>query len=125
MARRAPFDLSTKDVDDLLALRSQIDRQLAQRRATLERELSRMRAVTSGSTKAGGRASTKGTTVPPKYRGPKGETWAGRGVRPRWLVALMRQGHKMEEYAIGQQAAPRKKMPARKSRKTKPRRKRR
>ncbi len=31
------------------------------------------------------RRSTKGQTVPPKYRDPKsGATWAGRGRRPAW-----------------------------------------
>jgi DNA-binding protein H-NS len=47
--------------------------------------------------------------VPPKYRGPKGETWAGRGVVPRWLVALMKQGRKKEEFAIAGSVAAKKK----------------
>ncbi len=35
-----------------------------------------------------------------KYRGPNGETWSGRGLTPRWLVALIAQGHTKEEFAI-------------------------
>lgn len=27
----------------------------------------------------------KSGTVPPKYRGPKGQTWSGRGRQPTWL----------------------------------------
>ena len=50
---------------------------------------------------AGKRGSaTKGRTVAPKYRGPNGETWTGRGVMPRWLSALVAQGRTREEFAI-------------------------
>jgi DNA-binding protein H-NS len=31
-------------------------------------------------------AKTKSTkTVPPKYRGPEGQTWSGRGRQPKWV----------------------------------------
>ena len=43
----------------------------------------------------------KGVKVPPKYRGPGGETWAGRGATPRWLAALLKEGHSVEEFLIG------------------------
>lgn len=44
----------------------------------------------------------KGTTVRPKYRNPEDrkETWTGRGLRPRWLVAAMKGGKKLEDFAI-------------------------
>jgi DNA-binding protein H-NS len=38
--------------------------------------------------------------VPPKYRSPSGETWAGRGARPKWLVAALKKGKKMESFLI-------------------------
>jgi DNA-binding protein H-NS len=39
--------------------------------------------------------------VLPKYRNPQTfETWSGRGKRPRWLVAAMKSGHKIEEFRI-------------------------
>lgn len=41
-----------------------------------------------------------GTKVAPKYRGPNGETWSGRGVMPRWLAALVAQGKTRESFAI-------------------------
>ena len=50
---------------------------------------------------AGGavRASTlKGRKVPPRYRGPDGETWAGRGAQPQWLTALLKEGHSLENF---------------------------
>jgi DNA-binding protein H-NS len=38
--------------------------------------------------------------VPPKYRGPKGELWTGRGRSPRWLAALEADGKKRDSYLI-------------------------
>ena len=35
-----------------------------------------------------------------KFSGPKGETWTGRGLTPRWLAALITQGHKREDFAV-------------------------
>jgi DNA-binding protein H-NS len=41
--------------------------------------------------------------VLPKYRNPQtSETWSGRGKLPRWLVAAMKSGRKMEEFRIGE-----------------------
>jgi DNA-binding protein H-NS len=42
----------------------------------------------------------KGKKVAPKFKGPGGETWAGRGARPRWLVAALKEGKKLEDFAI-------------------------
>src|SRR5215475_8965068 len=40
--------------------------------------------------------------VLPKYRNPQtSETWSGRGKRPRWLVAAMKSGRKIEEFRLG------------------------
>jgi DNA-binding protein H-NS len=40
--------------------------------------------------------------VHPKYQNPQvpGETWAGRGKTPRWLVAALKTGHKLEDFQI-------------------------
>lgn len=37
--------------------------------------------------------------VPVKYRGPNGETWTGRGFKPKWLETLMAQGTPLETFA--------------------------
>jgi DNA-binding protein H-NS len=42
----------------------------------------------------------KGRTVAPKYRGPNGETWTGRGLQPRWMSALVAEGRTPEEFAV-------------------------
>jgi DNA-binding protein H-NS len=40
--------------------------------------------------------------VAPKYRNPANasETWAGRGVKPKWMQALLTQGRSMDEFRI-------------------------
>ena len=40
--------------------------------------------------------------VAPKYQNPADptQTWSGRGVKPRWLAALVSAGHAPEEYLI-------------------------
>jgi DNA-binding protein H-NS len=38
---------------------------------------------------------------PIKFKGPNpGDTWTGRGRRPRWLVALEAEGKDKEDYAV-------------------------
>jgi DNA-binding protein H-NS len=57
-------------------------------------------AIGSGATS---RASKlKGKRLKPKYRNPadKSQTWAGRGIRPRWLVAALKGGKKLEDFAV-------------------------
>jgi len=46
--------------------------------------------------------------VPPKYRGPSGETWAGRGAKPKWLVAAIKGGRKLDDFLIDKSAARKK-----------------
>jgi DNA-binding protein H-NS len=48
----------------------------------------------------GGGSALKGRKVPPKYRSHSGETWAGRGAKPRWLVAAIKRGKKLEDFLI-------------------------
>ena len=48
----------------------------------------------------GSGSSLKGRKVPPKYRAPSGETWAGRGGRPGWLVAAIKGGKKLDDFLI-------------------------
>lgn len=51
----------------------------------------------------GGRGSRLlGKKVEPKYRNPadKSQTWAGRGLKPKWVTAALKQGKKLEDLAI-------------------------
>ena len=38
--------------------------------------------------------------VAPKFRGPNGEAWSGRGLTPRWLSTLIAQGQTKESFAV-------------------------
>ena len=44
----------------------------------------------------------KGSKVAAKYRNPHNpdQTWTGRGVKPRWLAALVNEGRQIEEFLI-------------------------
>jgi DNA-binding protein H-NS len=44
--------------------------------------------------------SDAGQPLAPKYRGPGGEVWSGRGRQPNWLSALEATGHDKEEFRI-------------------------
>jgi DNA-binding protein H-NS len=47
-------------------------------------------------------ASKKGSSVSIKYRDPNNpkNAWTGRGMKPRWLNALLDQGHSMDEFRV-------------------------
>jgi DNA-binding protein H-NS len=40
--------------------------------------------------------------VAPKYRNPENpeETWAGRGLKPRWLAAAIKSGKNQDDFLI-------------------------
>lgn len=61
---------------------------------------SKTAAAKSADTKVKKKAEKGAAVVAAKYRGPNGETWSGRGLTPRWLVALVAQGRTKEEFAI-------------------------
>ncbi len=92
--------LSSMNVQALISLRDQVDKRLLECRSELEKQLAALGGAKSMKGKASGRSSLKGKKVPPKYRSPSGETWAGRGAKPRWMVAAMKKGKKMESFLI-------------------------
>jgi DNA-binding protein H-NS len=100
------MNLKTMTIDALVGLRTKIDAVLGSKvsdeRRQLETELAKLTRVESGS----GRRSIAGRgargKVAPKFRNPErpGETWAGRGLKPRWLAAAIKSGNKLEDYRI-------------------------
>jgi DNA-binding protein H-NS len=104
----ANVNLSRMTVEALMDLRKRVDEMLLEHRAEIEKQLERMDrtiVVVGGARVAGGSGSAlKGRKVPPKYRGPSGETWAGRGARPRWLVAAIKGGKKLDDFLIDKSA---------------------
>jgi len=104
-------NMSGMTVEALMDLRKRVDETLLKRRADIEQQLEKMGsaiAVVGGARVVGGRGSVlKGRKVPPRYRGPSGETWAGRGAKPRWLVAAIKGGKKLEDFLIDKSARKR------------------
>jgi len=97
----AKFNLNSMSVDDLLTLRDRIGEVLNNKANELKRQLSRLSiGAKAGQAVPARRGPKKGHKVPPKYRGPAGETWSGRGLRPLWLSAAMKGGRKLDDFLI-------------------------
>jgi DNA-binding protein H-NS len=102
--------LSGMTVEALMDLRKRVDEMLLEHRAELEKQLERMEAVAVvGGRRVvrGGGSALKGRKVPPKYRSPSGDTWAGRGARPLWLVGAIKGGKKLDDFLIDKSARKR------------------
>jgi DNA-binding protein H-NS len=96
--------LATLSNEALCKLRDEIAALLYSRAEDLRRELGRLTdgaVANGGEANGGGNGSkAKGKKIVPKYRGPDGDTWTGRGVKPRWLTSAMNEGKKPEDFLI-------------------------
>ena len=119
----AKINLAGMSVDALLQLRDDVGRALTRKAGDLQRQLAALGEDVSGRGRRGRRVSAmKGRKVAPKYRGPGGETWAGRGAMPRWMAEAIKEGKNREDFLIQRTAAAkvvRKRSPAKKRRKKK------
>ena len=98
--------------DDLVKMKAKIDTEIelraAKERSRLIDAVAKLRRLTAMKSTAvrvvrtTGAHALKGRKLKPLYRNPKNrtETWAGRGLRPRWLVAALKGGKKLEAFAI-------------------------
>jgi len=90
--------------EDLCKLRDEIVAILNNRAEELRTELDRLtgRALINGEQNYGKerKHKMKGRKIAPKYRGPDGTTWCGRGLQPRWLTHELKQGKKLEDFLI-------------------------
>jgi DNA-binding protein H-NS len=108
------LELESMSLDDLWSLHEEISGILSARIKAEKRELEKRLAVlgaagpVSGDRRGGetspiGKPRRKYPRVLPKYRNPQtSETWSGRGKRPRWLVAAIKSGRKIEEFRLGE-----------------------
>jgi DNA-binding protein H-NS len=96
--------LSEMTVGALMDLRKRVDETLHERRAELQMQLERMALIGGARVVRGGGSPLRGRKVPPRYRSPSGETWAGRGAKPRWLVAAIKRGKKLDDFLIDKSA---------------------
>src|ERR1700730_11649865 len=101
------MNLKAMSVDRLMSLRERVNAALGakvvQERRTLQSELAKLNRFEGGgarSKSAFGRGARG--AVPPKYRNPENpsETWAGRGLKPRWLTAAIKSGKKIDDFLI-------------------------
>jgi DNA-binding protein H-NS len=108
--KMAKQNLAGMPIAALLKLREQIGVVLSRKADELKSELEEIGAdyADSRKTTVSRRAtvsSRAGRKVPPKYRGPNGETWAGRGAQPMWMTALIKTGAKRDDFLIDKTAA--------------------
>ena len=102
--------ISSMNFDELLAIKAKVEAAIETRiseehrrlTASLERleSLSKTTKGIRGSARSNGHAKR---TLAAKYRNPANpkETWAGRGLRPRWLVAALKGGKKkLADFAV-------------------------
>src|SRR5580692_9488132 len=101
------MQLKSMSLDKLVALRNQVEAVLStkvvEERRTLESELSKLTRFQGGTGRSklvlgpGARGP-----VAAKYCNPENpsETWAGRGLKPRWLALAIKAGKKQEDFLI-------------------------
>ena len=70
----------------------------APRRAAKQADKAAAPAEPKGARKK--RRSTAGKKVAPKYRGPAGDQWTGRGRQPAWVVAELGAGRTLDDLLI-------------------------
>jgi DNA-binding protein H-NS len=96
--------LKSMTVEKLMKLKEDVEAALAtkisEERHALEAELSKLDRLGGRGGKA--RRGVARGAVAPKFRNPENpsETWAGRGLRPRWITAAIKGGKKLEDFAI-------------------------
>ena len=97
-------DLKSMSLDELWNLHEEIVAELTDRIANEKARLEeRLRRIEGSDNVA--RLEYKRRPYPkvlPKYRNPNDptETWSGRGKQPRWLVAQLRAGKKLDDFLI-------------------------
>ena len=97
-------ELEWMSSDDLWSLHLEVTQRLQEKikveRLALQRRLKILNAPLSLTAPVSERRSYP--PVLPKYRNPErpSETWSGRGKQPRWLVAHLKSGRRIDDFAI-------------------------
>lgn len=98
--------LKTMPIAKLQQLKSQVEAaigaKVTERRRELETELSKLAGFGGGGKASKFARGGRTGPVAPKYRNPENpaETWAGRGLKPRWLTAAIKGGTKLDDFLI-------------------------
>lgn len=100
------------DLDQLLAQRADLDAKIAAaQRAARESAVAQVRDlmarhgltmadITAKTTRATAGAARSGGKVAAKYRDKAGNSWSGRGLKPKWLTAALANGAKISDFAV-------------------------
>ncbi len=102
------MNLKSMSIDKLSKLKDQVDTilhtKVADERRNLQADLAKLSRFSTSQLRSKG-LGVRGP-VAPKYRNPENpsETWAGRGLTPRWLAAAIKAGKKLEHFSIAQTA---------------------
>jgi DNA-binding protein H-NS len=116
-------NLKSMSISKLSKLKDQVDAilrtKVAEQRRSLETELTKLSRFSTSQIRS--KVSSVRGPVAPKYRNPENpsETWAGRGLTPRWLAAAIKAGKKLEHFSIAQTAKQATKRAPRKARRAK------
>jgi DNA-binding protein H-NS len=95
--------LKSMSIEKLFALKGQVEAALSskvlEQRRELESSLSKLGRFQGGKSSKAARGYG---SVAPKYRNPENpaETWAGRGLKPRWLTTAIKSGKTVEDFLI-------------------------
>jgi DNA-binding protein H-NS len=92
--------VTSMPIDVLIKMRNEIDEELHARLARTRQQLAELERTMQQRNPAAENQQNTRRKPGAKYIGPNGETWTGRGLRPRWLQALIKQGHKIDEFAV-------------------------
>ena len=99
MAKFDSTQLESMTVAEILEMRSTLEQELLKRAAELQAQLNEIGLITGG----GGTGRKIGKSVAPaRYvDSESGQSWSGRGRMAGWLAEKIKQGHKKEEFFVG------------------------
>jgi DNA-binding protein H-NS len=98
LPKKSPLDTLSNRA--LCKLRDEIAEELKIRAEGLRREIEQLVGPISPASAVRHGGPEKGSKVAPRYRGPHGEMWSGRGKNPRWLTAAINEGKRPEDFLI-------------------------
>jgi DNA-binding protein H-NS len=104
----ATINVEKMPLRDLLELEARVQKAIVMAR---ERERSEVKQKVESIVQSAGfsvselfgtRGGLRGRTVAAKYINPddRSQTWTGRGRKPKWLVAKLEKGAKLEDFAV-------------------------
>ena len=99
-------DLHKMPLEQLWRLHQKIGEKLARKidaeKAVLDKRLQELKPKSAGNSEEPTKRRRPYPHVFPKYRNPANpaETWSGRGKQPRWIVAQLKSGKKLDYFLI-------------------------